>query len=95
MAKSKQNQSATGKRSSQKAEPAESARQTKKQIAFSRKQAKQNRIIYIGLAAVGAVILLVLAIGLIQEMVVKPAAPVARVNGTKIAKDEFEEHRQQ
>jgi parvulin-like peptidyl-prolyl isomerase len=91
MAKSKQNQSATGKRSSQKAEPAESARQTKKQIAFSRKQAKQNRIIYIGLAAVGAVILLVLAIGLIQEMVVKPAAPVARVNGTKIAKDEFED----
>lgn len=63
-------------------------RQTKKQIALGRKQAHQNRIILLSLLGLAAVVLLVLAIGLLQELVFKPSEPVAIVNGTKIpAKD--------
>ena len=88
MAKSKKSTHGKGKRSQ--SQP-ENTKQTKKQIAASRRVSKQNRYIYIGLAVLAAIILLVLAVGLIQELVVKPATPVGRVNGTKIPKDDFED----
>jgi parvulin-like peptidyl-prolyl isomerase len=88
MAKSKRSSSKPGKRSQREAEV---TKQTKKQLAAKRRISKQNRYIYIGLAVVAAIIILVLAVGVIQELVVKPATPVGRVNGTKIPKDDFEE----
>jgi parvulin-like peptidyl-prolyl isomerase len=66
-------------------------RQTKKQIAISRRAARQNRIIYLSLAAVGLIVLTVVAIGVIQELVVRPSSPVGIVNGTKIRTNEFED----
>lgn len=91
MAKSTKAKDSSSKRSKKKAQASEAARQTKKQIAYSRRESKQNRIIYLLLGAVAAVILVVLAIGLIQELVIKPSTPVARVNGTRIAKDDYED----
>jgi parvulin-like peptidyl-prolyl isomerase len=64
-------------------------RQTKKQIALGKKQARQNRIIYLSLAAVVVIILIVVAVGLIVELVVNPAKPVGRVNDTPIRSDDF------
>jgi parvulin-like peptidyl-prolyl isomerase len=76
------------KKKSQQPDP---GRQTKKQIAMGRKQARQNRIIYIALGAFALVVILILAIGLIIEGAVRPAEAVATVNGEKIRTDEFQE----
>ncbi len=90
MAKPKQSKGGSGKRSQRRSE-SEIALQTKKQIAISRRQSRQNRYIYLGLAIVALIILTVLGFALIQELVLKPAAPVSRVNGTKIALDDYED----
>jgi len=66
-------------------------RQTKKQIAYSRRHARQNRIIMLSLAGLAAVIVLILAYGLIQEMVIKPNRPVAVVNGNEIKADLYQD----
>lgn len=65
--------------------------QTKKQIAVGRREARQNRIIMLSVAAVAAVIVLVLVVGLIQELLLKPNQPVATVNGTKIPADFYQD----
>ncbi len=70
---------------------AEAAKQTKKQIAFSRKESRQNRIILISVGVLVAVIVLILAIGVIQELVLKPSAAVATVNGAKVPMDDFQD----
>jgi parvulin-like peptidyl-prolyl isomerase len=57
---------------------------------MGRKQARQNRIILLSVAGLGLLIVLVLAIGLIMELAVKPGQPVATVNGTRIRQDDFE-----
>ena len=90
MAKSKETKSTSGNRRQRQGEP-EAAKETKKQIAINRRISRQNRYIYIGLGLVALFILLVLALGAIQELVLKPATPVAKVDGTKVAKDDFED----
>ena len=95
MAKSKKSKDATptpgGKTSRRKGEAPDSARQTKKQIAFSRKEAKQNRIIWLAVGILALIILAVLAIGLVSEIVLAPAAPVATVNGARVRTDDFQD----
>lgn len=58
---------------------------TRKQIARSRREQEQLRLIYMGLGLVGLLILAVLAFGIIQTYVIEPNRPVAIVNGTEIA----------
>lgn len=65
--------------------------QTKKQIAFGRKEARQRRIILLSVGALALVILLVLAVGVVLEVVVAPAEPVALVNGEKIRTDDYQD----
>jgi parvulin-like peptidyl-prolyl isomerase len=91
MAKSSRKpQAASTRRSSQRRpEPSEAERQTKKQIAMGRKHARQNRIILLSLAGLGAIIVLILAVGLLQELVMKPSRPVATVNGQDIAAKDY------
>jgi parvulin-like peptidyl-prolyl isomerase len=67
------------------------AKQTKKQIAFGRKEARQNRIIWLSVGVLGLIILLILGYALIQEIMLKPAAPVAVVNGTKIQVGDYQD----
>lgn len=81
---------ATHKRSAAKREAATAARQTKKQIAFGRKQARQNRIIWASIGLLAVVILAILASGVVREVVMRPATAVATVNGQKIRSDDFE-----
>lgn len=63
---------------------------TRKQIAFSRRERQQLRMIYIGLGIVGALILTVLAFGLLQTFVFEPNAPVASVNGVEIITRDYQ-----
>ncbi len=65
------------------------AKQTKKQLALSRKEARQNRIILISIGALVAVVVGILAHGVIQELILKPGKPVATVNGVKIRADDY------
>jgi foldase protein PrsA len=68
----------------------QTAQKTKKQIAISRKEARQNRIILISIALLVVIVVAVLGVGLLQEFAVKPGEPVAIVNGTKIRSDDYE-----
>jgi parvulin-like peptidyl-prolyl isomerase len=63
---------------------------TRKQIALSRRGKEQLRLIYIGLGAVAALILIVLAIGLYQTYVLEPNSPVASVNEVEISTREYQ-----
>lgn len=57
---------------------------TRKQIARSRREREQLRLIYMGLGFIGLLILIVLAFGIIQTYVIEPNRPVAIVNNTEI-----------
>ena len=68
----------------------EAARQTKKQIAMGRKEARQNRIILILVGALVAAIVIIIAVGIVSELIIKPNSPVAEVNGTKIRVQDYQ-----
>jgi hypothetical protein len=70
---------------------AEETKQTKKQIAFSRKESRQNRIILISVGILAAIIVVVLTVGVIQELVLKPSQPVATVNSVKLPTDDYQD----
>ena len=65
------------------------AKQTKKQIALGRKEARQNRIILIAVGSLIAIIIVILGIGIIRELILKPGEPVAKVNQVKLRTDDF------
>jgi parvulin-like peptidyl-prolyl isomerase len=91
MAKSsKKRQGKADKRSRRGDESSQAAKQTKKQIALSRKHTRQNRIIWLSVGALALVIFGIMAVGLIQELIVKPGRSVAIVNGSKIRTDDYQ-----
>lgn len=69
----------------------EQTRQTKKQIARSRKDARQNRIVMWSVIGLATLIVLILGFGLVQELLIKPNRPVAIVNGNKISADLYQD----
>ncbi|MFN8453168.1 MAG: peptidylprolyl isomerase [Anaerolineae bacterium] len=64
---------------------------TKRQLALSRREKERLRLIYMGLGGVAALILIVLAFGLIQTYVWEPNSPVSIVNGTTITTGEYQD----
>lgn len=64
--------------------------ETRKRRALRRKEERQQKMLLIGLAAVGIIIVALLALGLYQEYVAKPAAPVAKVDGVPIRTDTYQ-----
>jgi parvulin-like peptidyl-prolyl isomerase len=63
---------------------------TRKQISRREKERRQ-RLAMLGIAiAIGCVIVGILAYGLYQEVIAKPAAPVARVNGVPISTETYQ-----
>ena len=78
-------------KSSKKSKRTKEVKQTKKQIAFSRKEARQNRIILIAVGALIALIVVVMGTGIIRELVVKPGQAVAIVNQVKIRVDDYQD----
>jgi len=72
-------------------------RKVKKEVPLTRKQIsrrdkeRRQRLVMRGIAiAVGCVILAILAYGVYQEVVAKPSAPVARVNGVPISTEAYQ-----
>lgn len=63
---------------------------TRKQIARSRKARREQRLVIIGLTVVSVVIAVVLGLGLYQDYVAKPAAPIAVVKGVPIRTDTYQ-----
>ncbi|MGQ9594311.1 MAG: peptidylprolyl isomerase [Anaerolineae bacterium] len=63
---------------------------TKKQMAIRRRDRERQRWLLIGLGVVALLVLSLLAAGLYQEFVGKPASPVAVVNGVPIRTDEYQ-----
>jgi hypothetical protein len=77
------------KSSKKRKETPQNEKQTKKQIARSRKEAQQNRIIFIALGILIAIVVLIMTVGVLQELVLKPGQPVATVNGVNIRLDDY------
>ena len=73
------------------ARPEAAATLTKKQIARSRKESRQLRIIWTIVAAIGAVVLAVLLFAVIRELLIVPNAAVARVDGAKISVKDYQD----
>ena len=80
---------ASGKPASRR-EAVQDTRQTKKQIAHGRRQARQQRIILLCVVALAVVILGIVAAAVIKEVIAKPQVAVATVNGTKIRQNDVE-----
>jgi parvulin-like peptidyl-prolyl isomerase len=79
-------------RASRKRKQAEQVeRQTKKQLALGRREARQKRIITISIAALAVLVVGIIAFGLVRELVIKPNQPVAIVDGTKIPVDTYQD----
>ena len=58
---------------------------TRKETHLKRRDAEANRRVMIGLIAVAAVLLILIGIGVVQELVIKPNQPVAVVDNNRIA----------
>lgn len=63
---------------------------TRKQISRREQEAQQRRILYTVAAVTALAVILVLGYGFYQEYVVKPAAPVAVVNGKPISTRDYQ-----
>ena len=63
---------------------------TKKQIAVSRREKRQQRIALIGLGVIAALVLGVALAGAVDQLIVKPGRPVASVNGVRIRTDDYQ-----
>lgn len=63
----------------------EEQRRSRKEVLLARKQAKQTRQIRLAVGGIVALLVVVFAIGLVNELVIKPTQPVATVNGVEIS----------
>jgi parvulin-like peptidyl-prolyl isomerase len=62
---------------------------TRKHLAHKRRDDERNRTLLIGLGIVAGILLLIIAVGVIQELVIKPRQPIATVNGANIASNDY------
>ena len=70
---------------------AEEVAQSYKQLARARRENKQRRQVLLAVSIIGALVGIVLVVGLVNELFIKPGQPVATVNGVDIPTDEFQE----
>lgn len=64
---------------------------TRRQVARSRKEKEQLRLVYLGLGGVAVLVLVVLAYGLLQTFYVEPNSPVAIVNSDEIITADYQD----
>jgi hypothetical protein len=72
-----------------KAKAEESQRQSRKEILIARRHEEQTRRVWLLLIAVIALISIVLIIGVVNELLLKPSRPVAAVNGVEITLEDW------
>ena len=64
--------------------------ETRKQTSHRRREEIRNRRVVIGLASVAALVVALIAAGVIMELVVKPSRPVATVDNAKIGLRDYQ-----
>lgn len=67
----------------------EERRQSRKEVLLARKQQRQTRQIRIAIIGIAALLGVVLLIGVINELFIRPSSPVAVVNGEEISMREW------
>lgn len=67
------------------------ARKTRKDYLVNRRQNQQTRQVYIGVSIVGGLILLILLVGIVNELFITPNQAVASVNGEDISLTDWQE----
>lgn len=68
----------------------DSREETRKQLSHRRREEIRNRQALIGLAIVAALVVLLIAAGVINELVIKPSQPVATVANAKIGLRDYQ-----
>ena len=63
---------------------------TKKQAAWTRRDRERRRWILIGLGIVLGAVVVILGIGIFQQLILEPNSPVATVNGTGIITNAYQ-----
>lgn len=63
---------------------------TKKQVSLSRRDQQARTRVLIGIVVVSVIVLGIVAAGLLTELVFKPSAAIAMVNGTKITTAQYQ-----
>lgn len=63
---------------------------TKKQTALNRRERELQRRVLLGVGITGALVVILLATGLLQQLVLIPNSPVASANGVKITTDRYQ-----
>ncbi len=68
---------------------ASSRQPTRKESARRRRDEERNRRVLIGLGTLAAILILIIAAGVVQELVLKPMQPVAVVNNARITTADY------
>ena len=79
------------KKNHQEAVNEEESRRSRKEVLIAKKEAEQTRGIRIAIGIVAGLILLIILIGLINELIISPNREVASVAGEKITLNEFKD----
>lgn len=69
----------------------EEQRQSRKEMLLARRQARQTRQIRLAVGGVIALLLVVLIVGIVNEVAIKPSLPVAEVNGVEITMRDWQD----
>jgi hypothetical protein len=70
--------------------PEEVREETRKQTARRRRDAEANRKVLLVLAGIGALLLLLIAAGVVQELIINPSRPIATVNNQRVSQRDYE-----
>ncbi len=71
--------------------PEEIREETRKQTSLRRRDAEANRKVLIGLGAVGALLVLLIGAGIVQDLIIKPSQPVATINDSKVSLRDYQQ----
>lgn len=71
--------------------PEELREETRKQTAIRRRDAEANRKVIIGLGVVGALLVLLIGAGIVQDLIIKPSQPVATINDSKVGLRDYQQ----
>ncbi len=71
--------------------PEEIREETRKQTSLRRRDAEANRKVLIGLGVVGALLVLLIGAGIVQDLIIKPSQPVATINDSKVSLRDYQQ----
>jgi parvulin-like peptidyl-prolyl isomerase len=64
--------------------------ENRREIALSKKESRERRKIFMAVGGLAALILVILAVGLVYTYLIEPSQPVAVVNGVEISRSDYQ-----